>query len=104
MKQDLFDLKSLSPVRLRDWCLRNTRKQGFLEIIPHSLIDLVDKCLTANPRLRISAEEALRHEYFSPCHEALRKHRLYRQGLSQEIQDPVSTLPLPENSETCGVL
>ncbi|XP_016464884.1 uncharacterized protein LOC107787793 [Nicotiana tabacum] len=101
---DLFDLKSLSPVRLRDWCLRNTRKQGFLEIIPHSLIDLVDKCLTANPRLRISAEEALRHEYFSPCHEALRKHRLYRQGLSQEIQDPVSTLPLPENSETCGVL
>ncbi|XP_059275860.1 uncharacterized protein LOC132030302 [Lycium ferocissimum] len=102
---DLFDVKSLSPVKLRDWCSRNTRKSDFLEIIPQSLIDLVDKCLTSNPRLRISAEEAIRHEFFAPCHEAsLRKHRLYRQGLSQEGQSPGSTLPLPENSQTCGVL
>lgn len=102
---DLFDVKSLSPVKLQDWCLRNTRKLDFLEIIPQSLMDLVDKCLTSNPRLRISAEEALRHEFFTPCHETTqRKHRLYRQGLSQESQDSGSTLTLPENSQTCGVL
>ncbi|KAJ8556461.1 hypothetical protein K7X08_032213 [Anisodus acutangulus] len=102
---DLFDMKSLSPVKLRDWCLRNTRKSDFLEIIPQSLIDLVDKCLTSNPRLRISAEEALRHEFFAPCHEDFNRRRLYMQGLSQESQDIGSTLPIPpENSQTCGVL
>ncbi|KAK4338193.1 hypothetical protein RND71_042680 [Anisodus tanguticus] len=89
---DLFDMKFVSPVKLRDWCLRNTRK---------SLIDLGDKCLTSNPRLRISAEEALRHEFFAPCYEDWRKRRLYR----QESQDIGSTLPIPpENSRTCGVL
>lgn len=98
---DLFDMKSLSPIKLREWCARNTRKSDFLEIIPQSLIDLVDKCLTSNPRLRISAEEALRHEFFAPCHEALRKQRLHRQGLSQDLR---STLTLPENTQTCGVL
>ncbi|CAN4127700.1 unnamed protein product [Withania somnifera] len=84
---DLFDMKCMSPVKLREWCARNTRKADFLEIIPQSLIDLVDKCLTSNPRLRISAEEALLHEFFAPCHEALRKQRLPRQRLSQESQD-----------------
>ncbi|KAF3649350.1 putative vesicle-associated protein 2-1-like [Capsicum annuum] len=98
---DLFDMKSMSPMKLREWCSRNTRKSDFLEIIPQSLLDLVDKCLTSNPRLRISAEEALRHDFFAPCYEALRKQRLHRQRLTNDLG---STLTLPENSESCGVL
>lgn len=100
---ELFDMKSLSPVKLRDWCSRNTRKSDFLDIIPESLLDLVDKCLVSNPRLRISADEALRHEFFAPCLETLKKQKLQRQRFSQESQD-LSTLTLPENSQSCGVV
>ncbi|KAL0446387.1 UNVERIFIED_CONTAM: Cell division cycle 7-related protein kinase [Sesamum latifolium] len=80
---ELLDVKYLSPVKLRDWCARNTRRPDFLKNIPASLFDLVDKCLMVNPRQRISAEEALRHEFFGPCHEALRKHRPER-GINRE--------------------
>ncbi|KAL0372980.1 UNVERIFIED_CONTAM: Cell cycle serine/threonine-protein kinase hsk1 [Sesamum calycinum] len=80
---ELLDVKYLSPVKLRDWCARNTRRPDFLKNIPASLFDLVDKCLMVNPRQRISAEEALRHQFFTPCHEALRKHRLER-GINRE--------------------
>ncbi|CAK9184983.1 unnamed protein product [Ilex paraguariensis] len=79
---DLLDIQSLPSMKLRDWCKLNTRRPDFLEVIPRSLVDLVDKCLIVNPRQRISAEEALRHDFFSPCHEALRKQRLLRQGFS----------------------
>ncbi|KAL0296319.1 UNVERIFIED_CONTAM: Cell division cycle 7-related protein kinase [Sesamum radiatum] len=80
---ELLDVKYLSPVKLRDWCARNTRRPDFLKNIPASLFDLVDKCLMVNPRQRISADEALRHQFFTPCHEALRKHRLER-GINRE--------------------
>ncbi|CAA3023003.1 probable serine threonine- kinase cdc7 [Olea europaea subsp. europaea] len=79
---ELLDVKYLPSVKLRDWCERNTRRPEFLESIPRSLFDLVDKCLTVNSRLRISAEEALRHEFFSSCHETIRRHRLQKQGQS----------------------
>lgn len=78
LKQDLLDVKSLRSLKLQDWCKQNTRRPEFLDLIPRSLFDLVDKCLTVNPRLRISAEEALRHEFFYPCHKALRNHRLLK--------------------------
>ncbi|RWR86786.1 putative serine/threonine-protein kinase cdc7 isoform X1 [Cinnamomum micranthum f. kanehirae] len=81
---DLLDIQSLPSIDLRVWCESNTRRPDFHEMAPWSLFDLVDKCLTVNPRLRISAEEALRHEFFTPCHEALRKNRLLRQSLSSE--------------------
>ncbi|XP_020554050.1 uncharacterized protein LOC105155966 isoform X2 [Sesamum indicum] len=80
---ELLDVKYLSPVKLQDWCARNTRRPDFVKNIPASLFDLVDKCLTVNPRQRISAEEALRHQFFAPCHEALRKHRPER-GVNRE--------------------
>lgn len=64
----------------------SSKRPDFLEEIPKSLFDLVDKCLTVNPRLRITAEEALKHEFFAPCHEALRKQRLQRQVLSQDSE------------------
>ncbi|EPS70415.1 hypothetical protein M569_04345, partial [Genlisea aurea] len=66
--QDLLDVKYLSPVKLEDWCSENTRRPDLMKSMPRSLFDLVDKCLTVNPRRRISAEEALRHEFFAPCH------------------------------------
>ncbi|KAL5750835.1 hypothetical protein ACOSP7_025438 [Xanthoceras sorbifolium] len=80
--EDLYDTESLAPMNLRDWCKMNTKRPDFLEVIPNSLFDLVDKCLTVNPRLRLSAEDALKHEFFAPCHESLKKQKLLRQGLS----------------------
>ncbi|GFQ03998.1 cell division cycle 7-related protein kinase [Phtheirospermum japonicum] len=72
---DLLDVKYLSPTKLRDWCAQNTRRPDFLEAMPRSLFDLVDKCLMVNQRHRISAEEALVHEFFWPCHDILRKSK-----------------------------
>ncbi|CAH9079973.1 unnamed protein product [Cuscuta epithymum] len=80
--QDLFDAKYLPSVKLQDWCKRNTRRADFFDAIPTSLFDLVDKCLTVNPRLRISAEDALRHDFLAPFNEMARKHKLSRQGSS----------------------
>ncbi|KAK9927689.1 hypothetical protein M0R45_024861 [Rubus argutus] len=78
---DLYSTDCLPSIKLKDWCRRSTKRPDFFEKIPRPLFDLVDKCLTVNPRLRISAEEALKHEFFAPCHEELRKHRLQRQVL-----------------------
>ncbi|CAI9095642.1 OLC1v1031633C3 [Oldenlandia corymbosa var. corymbosa] len=97
---ELFDIKFLPSMKLQDWCKLNTRRPDFLKVIPSSLFDLVDKCLTVNPRQRISAEEALRHEFFNPCHEALRKHRLLRQGVN--LDDPRSSSnQVLGHSQTC---
>ncbi|KAJ0048440.1 hypothetical protein Pint_15773 [Pistacia integerrima] len=82
--EDLYDTQSLGPMNLREWCKMNTKRQDFLGVIPSSLFDLVDKCLTVNPRLRLSAEDALKHELFAPCHESLKKHKLLRQGVALE--------------------
>ncbi|XP_071916732.1 uncharacterized protein [Coffea arabica] len=96
----LLDIKSLPSIKLQDWCKHNNRRPDFLEVIPGSFFDLVDKCLTVNPRLRISAEEALRHEFFTPCHEALRKHRLLRQEAS--LDSASSCVLLHEQSQKCA--
>ncbi|XP_043725843.1 cell division cycle 7-related protein kinase-like [Telopea speciosissima] len=85
---ELLDIQALPSMGLREWCEVNTKRPDFLELIPRSLIDLVDKCLMVNPRLRISAEEALRHEFFASCHENLRKQRLLRRGLSLDSESP----------------
>ncbi|XP_050384909.1 uncharacterized protein LOC126801563 isoform X2 [Argentina anserina] len=75
---ELFDVKSLPSLKLQSWCKAHTRRPEFCNLIPGSLFNLLDKCLTVNPRLRITAEEALSHEFFAPCHESLRKHRMSR--------------------------
>ncbi|TQD91212.1 hypothetical protein C1H46_023226 [Malus baccata] len=77
----LYCTESLPSIKLQDWCRRSTKRPDFFNEIPGPLFDLVDKCLAVNPRVRISAEEALRHEFFAPCHEELRKLRLQRQVL-----------------------
>ncbi|KAF4395185.1 hypothetical protein F8388_001572 [Cannabis sativa] len=73
---ELLEVQFLDSMEIRSWCRAYTRRPDFFETIPTSLFDLVDKCLTVNPRLRITAEEALRHEFFASCHESLRKVRL----------------------------
>ncbi|KAF6158838.1 hypothetical protein GIB67_012481 [Kingdonia uniflora] len=87
---DLFDIQFLPSIQLEDWCKMNTKRPEFLELIPRSLFDLVDKCLTVNPRLRISAEEVLEHKFFDQCHEEFRKLRLQRRRL---IPDSVGAQP-----------
>ncbi|KAL8210146.1 hypothetical protein R6Q57_006878 [Mikania cordata] len=79
---ELLQVQSLASTKLQEWCKENTRRPDFLAGIPKSLIDLVDKCLTVNPRSRFSAEEALRHEFFVPCVNDLEKQRLIRQKLA----------------------
>lgn len=67
--------------------MSNTRRLDFIEMAPDSLFDLVNKCLTVNPRRRITAEEALMHDFFVPCHERLRKQRILRKAV---VSDPGS--------------
>ncbi|XP_042045023.1 uncharacterized protein LOC121791027 [Salvia splendens] len=77
---DLLDVKYTAPTSLQDWCAQNVRRQDFFDAIPSSLFDLVDKCLMVNPRQRITADEALAHDFFAPCHQAIRKLRQRRQA------------------------
>uniref|UniRef100_A0A7N0VGF9 Uncharacterized protein n=1 Tax=Kalanchoe fedtschenkoi TaxID=63787 RepID=A0A7N0VGF9_KALFE len=58
-------------MKLRDWCQLHSKRPSFIREAPDVLFDFLDKCLTVNPRLRISAEEALQHEFFTPCHDLL---------------------------------
>ncbi|XP_056859005.1 uncharacterized protein LOC108824289 isoform X2 [Raphanus sativus] len=77
--EELYESRYLKEMELRKWCELNTKRRDFLDAIPGSLLDLVDKCLTVNPRLRISAEDALKHEFFHPVHETHRKQRVVKQ-------------------------
>ncbi|PPD67916.1 hypothetical protein GOBAR_DD35215 [Gossypium barbadense] len=73
--EELYGKQSLTTMNLRQWCRINTKRRDFLTEIPSSLYDLVDKCLTVNPRLRITAEDALKHEFLASIHENLGKQR-----------------------------
>ncbi|KAJ0482933.1 putative protein kinase Group-Pl-2 family [Helianthus annuus] len=88
---ELFQVQSLTSTKLQEWCKQNTRRLDFLEVIPNSFIDLVDKCLTVNPRSRISAEEALKHEFFVPCFNELEKQRMIRQKLAHSNSQHVNS-------------
>ncbi|MED6143812.1 hypothetical protein PIB30_009312 [Stylosanthes scabra] len=81
---ELLDERYLQAWDIENWCKLNTRRPEFHESIPKSLFDLIDKCLTVNPRSRISVEEALRHEFFASCNERLRKGRMIRRGISSD--------------------
>ncbi|CAN8324855.1 unnamed protein product [Cochlearia groenlandica] len=81
--EEMYESKYLKGMELRKWFELNTRRRDFLEAIPRSLLDLVDKCLAVNPRLRISAEDALKHDFFQPIHETLRKQRVLNKQKQQ---------------------
>ncbi|WOG87056.1 hypothetical protein DCAR_0206276 [Daucus carota subsp. sativus] len=74
----LLDAKYLLSKKLRDWFKLNTNRPELLEDLPRSFFDLVDKCLTVNPTWRISAEDALKHQFFATCHEELQLQRWLR--------------------------
>ncbi|KAK8692887.1 hypothetical protein V6N13_070491 [Hibiscus sabdariffa] len=76
--EELYGKQSLASVNLREWCQMNTKRRDFLSEIPSSLYDLVDKCLTVNPRLRITSEDAFKHEFLASIHENLRKQRAFK--------------------------
>jgi cell division control protein 7 len=82
--QDLFDIKSLHSVDLREWCAANARRPEFLKSIPESFFDLVDKCLAVNPRCRLSSEDALKHEFFAPCRDSFRKLKMLKRSAGSD--------------------
>ncbi|KAL1556281.1 non-specific serine/threonine protein kinase [Salvia divinorum] len=84
---DLLDVRYMAPMSLQDWCARNARRQDFFYAMPGSLFDLVDKCLMVNPRQRITADEALAHDFLAPCRKALRDHRLQWQTQAKAVVD-----------------
>ncbi|XP_022933036.1 serine/threonine-protein kinase RIM15-like isoform X2 [Cucurbita moschata] len=84
---ELFNIKSFPAMDLQSWVKVHTKRLDFFKLIPRSLFDLVDKCLTVNPRQRITADEALRHEFFNSCHDKLRKQRILRRGSSLNSAD-----------------
>ncbi|TYK24712.1 putative serine/threonine-protein kinase cdc7 isoform X1 [Cucumis melo var. makuwa] len=84
---ELFNIKSFPPMDLQSWVKAHTKRPDFVKLIPRSLFDLVDKCLTVNPRQRITADEALKHEFFIPCFERLRKQKMLRRGSSSTSAD-----------------
>lgn len=84
---ELFNIKSFPPMDLQSWVKAHTKRPDFIKLIPKSLFDLVDKCLTVNPRQRITADEALKHEFFNPCYERLRKQKMLRRGSSSNSAD-----------------
>ncbi|KNA13122.1 hypothetical protein SOVF_119640 [Spinacia oleracea] len=88
---ELLDVRYIQSMTVKDWYKTNTKRQDLLEVIPDSLFDLLEKCLSVNPRLRITAEEALNHEFFARV--SGHKKRLLRQDPSQDSKSN-SLLPL----------
>ncbi|KAH9605146.1 hypothetical protein KSS87_002344 [Heliosperma pusillum] len=89
---ELLDVKFLQSMTIKEWCVANTKRTRFLDAIPSSLFDLIEKCLIVNPRLRITAEEALRHDFFAPCHDTLQRIKLRK--LSRHHQPSSNSLPM----------
>ncbi|CAH2078831.1 unnamed protein product [Thlaspi arvense] len=84
--EELYESRHLKGMDFRKWCQLNTKRREFLDAVPESLIDLLDKCLTVNPRLRISAEDVLKHDFFHSVHETLRKQRPLKQQQQTQSQ------------------
>jgi len=82
--QELLDERYLQSCDLEAWCKTHSRRPEFLEQVPKSLFDLIDKCLTVNPRNRLSAEDVLRHQFFDSLNEYLRKQRMMHRALRSE--------------------
>ncbi|GAU20223.1 hypothetical protein TSUD_352870, partial [Trifolium subterraneum] len=81
---ELFDDQYLKSCDIETWCKRHTKRPELVDQVPKSLFDLIDKCLTVNPRSRISVDEVLRHDYFSHINRILRKQRMMRLGLDTD--------------------
>lgn len=70
----LDDFYQINSHRSRDYlrALPFKKKRKFAEMYPNAkplAIDLMEKCLTFNPKKRITVEEALAHPYLAPYHD-----------------------------------
>ncbi|WAQ81878.1 hypothetical protein PtA15_2A191 [Puccinia triticina] len=70
----LDDFYAISSHRSRDYirALPFKKKKPFAQLYPNAsalAIDLLEKCLTFNPKKRITCEEALRHPYLASYHD-----------------------------------
>ncbi|KAK7382840.1 hypothetical protein VNO80_01942 [Phaseolus coccineus] len=81
---ELLDERYLQSWDLEAWCKTHSKRPEFLDKIPKSLFDLIDKCLTVNPRNRLSAEDVLRHQFFDSINESLRKQRMMHRAIRSE--------------------
>ncbi|KAK9716298.1 hypothetical protein RND81_06G223800 [Saponaria officinalis] len=102
--KELLDVRFLQSMTIKEWCVANTKRVKFLDAIPASLFDLIEKCLTVNPRLRITAEEAFKHKFFAQCHDALQSMKLHRLSQNQHSRsNSMSSFPEPiETPNTQG--
>lgn len=71
----LDDFYAISSHRSRDYlrALPFKKKVSFKTLYPNAdplAIDLLEKCLTFNPKRRITVEQALAHPYLEPYHDA----------------------------------
>ncbi|XP_016652516.1 PREDICTED: uncharacterized protein LOC103343374 [Prunus mume] len=85
--RELLDIKPLPSMELQSWSKARTKRAQFFKPIPRSLFDLVDKCLTVNPRLRINAQEAVRHKFLASCLESLRRQKMFRREVMSTQND-----------------
>jgi mitogen-activated protein kinase 1/3 len=65
---------AISSHRSRDYirALPFKKKKAFAQLYPNAsalAVDLLEKCLTFNPKKRITCEEALRHPYLASYHD-----------------------------------
>ncbi|CAH7668194.1 kinase-like domain-containing protein [Phakopsora pachyrhizi] len=70
----LDDFYAISSHRSRDYirALPFKKKKPFSQLYPNAsalAVDLLEKCLTFNPKKRITCEEALRHPYLASYHD-----------------------------------
>jgi len=82
--QELFDDRYLQSYDIETWCKMHTKRPEFVDKVPKSLFDLIEKCLIVNPRNRITVEDVLRHEFFASCNDIMRKTRMLQRGLGLE--------------------
>ncbi|MCO5582854.1 hypothetical protein L7F22_036755 [Adiantum nelumboides] len=70
LSKELMALK-VEPTSLPLWCEKNTKRHNVLPLVPPCFFDLLDRCLQIDPRNRISAKEALQHEFFDSCRDSV---------------------------------
>ncbi|KAI5477430.1 extracellular signal-regulated kinase 1/2 [Pseudohyphozyma bogoriensis] len=109
----LDDFYAISSHRSRDYlrALPFKKRRSFQSLYPNAnplAIDLLERCLTFNPKKRITVEEALEHPYLEPYHDAedeptapmlppsffsFDQEQLSREQLKQLIFEEVTSTP-----------
>lgn len=91
----LDDFYAISSLRSRDYlrALPFKKKKSFASLYPNAnplAIDLLEKCLTFNPKKRITVGEALAHPYLEPYHDPEDEPTA---GVLRESLQPIDCFP-----------